>query len=75
VPKAPKSLPRKEDFWATSFLWMPKGVPARKQLRHGRSGDLGGLGGCQIGKIFWERKMKRYFAVIFPKYRSAEVPW
>jgi hypothetical protein len=58
VPKAPKSLSRKRNLRATSFLWMPRRMPAEKPLWHGHSGDLGGLGRGQVGKIFWREKME-----------------
>jgi len=45
VPKVPKSQSHKGDFRATFSLKVPKRVPAKKPLRHGHSGGLGGLGG------------------------------
>jgi hypothetical protein len=52
VPKVSKSLSWKRNLRATSFLWMPRRMPAKKPLQHGHSGGLGGLGRGQVGKIF-----------------------
>jgi hypothetical protein len=52
VPKVPKPRSHKEDSWAALFLKVSRRMPAKKPLWHGHSGDLGGLGGGQVGKIF-----------------------
>jgi hypothetical protein len=51
VPKVPKPLPRKEDFRATSCVWLPRRVPMKKCLWHGRSGDLDSLGGVKSVRL------------------------
>jgi hypothetical protein len=59
VPKVPKHHSTKKDFRATSLLMMPKRVPPKKPVRHGHSGDLGGLGGGQVGRNFEDQLGQR----------------